>query len=37
MTDMEIRRIFEGASDFEARTLRSGEATLYGYFVDGLV
>ena len=37
MTDMEIRRVFEGASDFEARTLRSGEATLYGYFVDGLV
>ena len=37
MTDMEIRHIFEGASDFEARTLRSGEATLYGYFVDGLV
>ena len=37
MTDREIRHIFEGASDFEARTLRSGEATLYGYFVDGLV
>ena len=37
MTDMEIRNIFRGASDFEARTLRSGEAALYGYFVDGLV
>lgn len=37
MTDLEIRNIFAGASDFEARTLRSGEGTLYGYFVDGLV
>lgn len=37
MTDMEIRGIFAGASDFEARTLRSGEGVLYGYFVDGLV
>ena len=37
MTDAEIRGIFAGASDFEARTLRSGEAQLYGYFVDGLV
>lgn len=37
MTDMEIRSIFAGASDFEARTLRSGDAVLYGYFVDGLV
>ena len=37
MTDMEIRNKFRGASDFEARTLRSGEAVLYGYFVDGLV
>lgn len=37
MTDMEIREIFEGASDFETRILRSGEATLHGYFVDGLV
>lgn len=37
MTDKEIQGIFEGASDFEARTLRSGDAVLYGYFVDGLV
>lgn len=37
MTDQEIRNIFQGASDFEARTLRSGEAVLYGYFIDGLV
>ena len=37
MTDMEIRNIFTGASDFEARTLRSGEGMLHGYFVDGLV
>ena len=37
MTDSEIRAIFEGASDFEARTLRSGAGTLYGYFIDGLV
>lgn len=37
MTDAEIRAVFEGASDFETRTLRSGEATLYAYFIDGLV
>ena len=37
MTDAEIRAIFEGASDFETRTLRSGDATLYAYFIDGLV
>ena len=37
MTDCEIRSVFKGASDFEARVLRSGEGTLYGYFVDGLV
>ena len=37
MTDQQIRRQFEGASDFEPRTLRSGEATLYAYFIDGLV
>lgn len=29
--------MFEGASDFETRTLRTGEATLYAYFIDGLV
>ncbi|WP_289490238.1 hypothetical protein, partial [Klebsiella pneumoniae] len=37
MTDREIRAMFEGASDFEPRTLRTGEATLYAYFIDGLV
>lgn len=37
MTDEQIRNLFAGASDFEARTLRSGDAVLYGYFVDGLV
>ncbi len=37
MTDQEIRAIFEGASDFEARTLKNGTCTLYGYFIDGLV
>lgn len=37
MTDEAIRRQFAGASDFEPRTLRSGEGTLYAYFIDGLV
>ena len=37
MTDQQIRALFEGASDFEPRTLRTGEATLYAYFIDGLV
>ena len=37
MTDQEIRAIFEGASDFEARMLTAGENTLYAYFIDGLV
>jgi len=37
MSDAEIRRMFEGASDFEARTLRTGEHMLYAYFIDGLV
>lgn len=37
MTDEQIRKMFEGASDFEPRTLRQGEATLYAYFIDGLV
>jgi len=37
MTDTEIRAVFAGASDFEARKLRCGEGTLYGYFIDGLV
>ena len=29
MTDPEIRAVFEGASDFEYRTLRNGEAKLF--------
>jgi len=37
MTDLEIQSLFEGASDFESRTLRNGEATLHAYFIDGLV
>lgn len=37
MTDENIRKAFEGASDFETRTLRSGSSTLYAYFIDGLV
>jgi len=37
MTDAEIRAIFEGASDFEARMLRDHDSALYGYFIDGLV
>ena len=37
MTDAEIRSLFRGASDFEPRTLRSGNAALYAYFIDGLV
>ena len=37
MTDSEIRAIFEGASDFESRTLRTGEGTVHAYFIDGLV
>lgn len=37
MTDENIRKAFEGASDFETRTLRGGEATLHAYFIDGLV
>ena len=37
MTDAEIKTIFAGASDFETRTLRTGDATLHAYFIDGLV
>ena len=37
MTDAQIKAIFEGASDFETRTMRTGEHTLYAYFIDGLV
>ena len=37
MTDQEIRAIFAGASDFEARTLMAGKCTIHAYFIDGLV
>ena len=37
MTDAEIRKQFEGASDFETRTLDLGEDVIYAYFIDGLV
>ena len=37
VTDEMIRKAFDGASDFETRTLREGEGTLYAYFIDGLV
>lgn len=37
MTDAAIRAMFQGASDFETRTLRSGEGMLHAYFIDGLV
>ena len=37
MTDEAIRALFEGASDFETRQLRSGEGKLRAYFIDGLV
>lgn len=37
MTDEQIRKQFEGASDFEARTLQCGRSLLHAYFIDGLV
>ena len=37
MTDEQVQKLFEGASDFERRVLRNGEDTLYAYFIDGLV
>ncbi len=37
MTDEQIKKQFEGASDFETRTLRTGENQLHAYFIDGLV
>ena len=37
MTDEQIRKIFRDASDFETRTLRSGNLILHAYFIDGLV
>ena len=37
MTDGQIRKQFEGSSDFETRTLKLGRGELYAYFIDGLV
>jgi len=37
LTDERIRAMFEGASDFETRTLRMGKGRLHAYFIDGLV
>lgn len=37
LSDSTIRQIFEGASDFETRTLRLDSQTLHAYFIDGLV
>ena len=37
MTHQQICAVFEGASDFESRALRSADARLYAYFIDGLV
>ena len=36
MTDENIRRIFEGAADFNVRKLQCGEFVLYAYAIDGL-
>ena len=36
LTDKNIRTIFEGAGDFNTRTLQCGSFTLYAYAIDGL-
>lgn len=36
MTDANIRSIFDGAGDFNTRTLRCGQFTLSAYAIDGL-
>ena len=36
MTDETIKALFGDADDFETRTLRQGEGTLYAYYIDGL-
>ena len=36
MTDQNIRRIFDGAGDFNVRELQCGGFTLYTYAIDGL-
>ena len=37
MTDEQILECFNGASDFETRTLQCGNSMLRAYFIDGLV
>lgn len=37
MTDVQIRKQFDGAGDFIARELDCGNFTLYAYAIDGLV
>lgn len=37
MTDGKIRRMFDGAGDFNTRLLTCGDFTLYSYWIDGLV
>ena len=37
MTDENIRRIFEGAADFNVRKLQCGKFILYAYAIDGLI
>ena len=37
MTDENVRRIFEGAADFNVRKLQCGEFILYAYAIDGLI
>lgn len=37
ITDAKLRAVFEGASDFETRTVRRGGQVLHAYFIDGLV
>ena len=37
ITDADILAVFDGASDFETRTLREGAYRLHSYFIDGLV
>ena len=37
MNHQQICAMFEGASDFETRVLRSADAQLHAYFIDGLV
>ena len=36
MTDENIRKIFDGAGDFNYRPLQCGAFTLYSYAIDGL-